>query len=146
MSTADVELSLEKIAADIIKEDPQFIGGPMLLGWALSHQGRSPEALAHLERALPLTEGATPQERYFFIAHIHSIKARAPGRPRVIANRQELEKAAAALEALFALQPDHYVVRNNLRNIYGLLGRERELGELRREEENRGAGGRKRSP
>jgi serine/threonine-protein kinase len=116
-------VTLERIAADIIKEDPQFLGGPMLLGWALSHQGRPQEALARLEHALPLAEGATPQERYWVLAHIHSIKARAPGQPRVIADRQELEKAAAALEALFALQPDHYAVRNNLRNIYGLLGR-----------------------
>ena len=42
-------------------------------------------------------------------------------------NHAELEKAAAAMEALFALQPDHYALRGNLRNVYQLLGRERDL-------------------
>ena len=116
-------VTLERIARDVVKEDPRFMGGWMALGSALARQGRAQEALRDLERALSLADGATPQERYYVTAHIHSIKARAPGRPRTIVDRQELEKAAAALEALFALQPDHYVVRNNLRNIYGLLGR-----------------------
>jgi tetratricopeptide (TPR) repeat protein len=116
-------VTLERISRDVIKEDPRFMGGWMALGSALARQGRAQEALPDLERALSHADGATPQERYYVTAHIHSIKARAPGRPRTIVDRQELEKAAAALEALFALQPDHYVVRNNLRNIYGLLGR-----------------------
>jgi tetratricopeptide (TPR) repeat protein len=38
-----------------------------------------------------------------------------------------MEKAVVALEALFAVQPDHYAVRNNLRTSYRLLGRERDL-------------------
>lgn len=116
-------VTLENIARDIVKDDPQFIGGRMALGSALMRQGRSTEALAHLNEALRLADNMTPQERYFILSQIHGIKARAPDRPRVIVDRQELEKAAAALEALFALQPDHYVVRNNLRNVYGLLGR-----------------------
>jgi hypothetical protein len=119
-------VTLERTARDVIKEDPRFMGGWLALGSALARQGRAQEALADLERALSLGDGATPQERYYVTAHIHSIKARAPGRPRTIVDRQELEKAAAALEALFTLQPDHYVVRNNLRNVYGLLGRTRE--------------------
>jgi len=119
-------VTLERIARDVIKEDPRFLGGWMALGSALARQGRAQEALPDLERALSLADGATPQERYYVTAHIHSIKARAPGQPRTIVDRQELEKAAAALEALFALQPDHYVVRNNLRNVYGLLGRTRD--------------------
>jgi tetratricopeptide (TPR) repeat protein len=118
-----VWVTLERIAREIIKEDPRFLGGWMVLGHALARQGRPQEALPDLERALSHADGATPQERYYVTAHIHSLKARAPGRPRTIVDRQELEKSAAALEALFALQPDHYVVRNNLRNIYGLLGR-----------------------
>jgi tetratricopeptide (TPR) repeat protein len=121
-----VWVTLERIARDVIKEDPRFLGGWMALGSALARQGRAQEALPDLERALSHADGATPQEQYYVTAHIHSIKARAPGRPRTIVDRQELEKAAAALEALFALQPDHYVVRNNLRNIYGLLGRTRD--------------------
>ena len=119
-------VTLERIGGDIIKEDAGFIGGRVLLGWALIHQGRGQEALVHLEHALRAADSATPQERYFILSGIHGIKARDPGRPRTIVDRQELEKAAAALEALFALQPDHYVVRNNLRNVYGLLGRTRE--------------------
>lgn len=119
-------IALERTARDVIEEDPRFMGGWMALGSALARQGRAREALADLERALSLGDGATPHERYYVTAYIHSIKARAPGRPRTIVDRQELEKAAAALEALFTLQPDHYVVRNNLRNVYGLLGRTRE--------------------
>ena len=119
-------VTVEKIARDVINEDPRFMGGWMALGSALARQGRGQEALPDLERALSLADGATPQERYYVTAHVHSIKARAPGQPRTIVDRQELEKAAAALEALFALQPDHYVVRNNLRNVYGLLGRTRD--------------------
>ena len=120
-------VTVEKIARDVIQEDPKFIRGPTMLAWALGNQGRAEEALVHAEHGLSLVAGATPQERYFIIASVHSLRSRAPDGVRLHRDRRELEKAAAALEALFALQPDHYAVRNNLRNIYGILGRTRDV-------------------
>ena len=122
---------MEKIAREVIQEDAAFPDGPMLLAWALTHRGRADEGLVHRERALLLADNATPQERYFIIATVHGAKfagrfAGADG-GRSIAERQEVEKAAAAMEALFALQPDHYALRGNLRNVYRLLGRERDI-------------------
>jgi serine/threonine-protein kinase len=120
-------VTVEKIARDVMQEDPKFIRGPTMLAWALVNQGRPEEALVHAEQALSLVEGATPQERYFIVASVHGLRSHAPDGVRLHRDRQELEKAATALEALFALQPDHYVVRNNLRNIYGLLGRTKDV-------------------
>jgi tetratricopeptide (TPR) repeat protein len=117
-------MKIEKIAREIVQEDARFPAGHFMLAWAVTNQRREKEAVVHLERALDLTDSATPQERYLMVAGFHGHKARRhDGR---IVDRQELEKAAAAWEALFALQPDHYALRGNLSNIYRLLGRERD--------------------
>ena len=121
-------VTIEKFAREVIQADATFPGGPILLAWALTNQGRGRgEGQVHRERALLLADNATPQERYFIIASLHGAKARGPRGGRSIAQPRELEKAAAAMEALFALQPDHYALRGNLRNVYQLLGRERDL-------------------
>ena len=134
-------VTIEKIAREVIQADAAFPGGPILLAWALTNQSRGKEGQEHRERALLLADNATPQERYFIIASVHGANARGPGGGRLpqrnreqpttrwanIAQPRELEKAAAAMEALFALQPDHYAIKGNLRNVYQLLGRERDL-------------------
>jgi tetratricopeptide (TPR) repeat protein len=120
---------LEMIAREMIQADPAFPVAHLLLGWALANQGRRPEPLVHAERAFRLADNATPQERYFIIAAVHRLKLRPRGRDAEdsAAERQELEKAVAAWEALFALQPDHYALKTNLSNLYERLGRERDL-------------------
>jgi tetratricopeptide (TPR) repeat protein len=120
-------VTVEKIARDVVQEDPTFVLGPSLLAWSLANQGRPAEALIHAEQALSLVDGATPPERYFIVASVHGFRSAAPDGVRLHRDRQELEKAAAAMEALFALQPDHYAVRNNLRNVYEILGRTRDV-------------------
>ena len=122
-------VTIEKIAREVIQADAAFPGGPILLAWALTNQTRGQEGQVYRERALRLADNATPQERYFILASLHGANARGPGdgRRAIIAQPRELEKAAAAMEALFALQPDHYAVKNNLRNVYRLLGRDRDL-------------------
>ena len=125
MSPLSEWIRIEKVAREVIQEDAAFPMGHVLLVWGIRDRHRRPERLAHAERALRLAASATPQERYFIIATLHGIKAREGGLSSL--DRQELEKAAAAMEALFALQPDHYALKNNLRNVYRLLGRERDL-------------------
>jgi len=118
--------SVESIAREMTQEDTAFPLGHLALAWSLSSQGRKDDALSHAERALRLADNATPQERYFIISTLHGFKGWGPGGPPTVANRQELEQAAAALEALLALQPDHYYVNNNLGWVYRGLGRERD--------------------
>jgi tetratricopeptide (TPR) repeat protein len=110
-----------------MQEDDRFAYGPLVLAWSLSNQGRRPEGVVHAERALQLADNATPQERYFILATVHAFRGRGGQGPETVIERDEMEKAAAALEALFALQPDHYAVRNNLRTVYRLLGRDRDI-------------------
>ena len=119
--------AIEQIGRQIMQEDASFAYGPMVLAWSLSNQGRKSERVVPAERALQLVDNATPQERYFILATVHSFRGRGDDGPEPDIDRTEMEKAAAALEALFALQPDHYAVRNNLRNVYRLLGRTRDI-------------------
>ena len=118
--------TVETIAREIVREDPSFVPGHGALAWSLATQGQRDAALPHAERALRLVEHATPQERYFIISTVHEFKGWGPSGPPTVANRRELEHAAAALEALFALQPDHYYGKNNLGWIYRALGRDRD--------------------
>jgi tetratricopeptide (TPR) repeat protein len=117
----------EKIAREIIRDDPMFPDGYHLLAWAMVQQGRREEGVVHAERALRLAGRATPQEQYFIAASVHGFKGRFVEDGQSAAERQELEKAAAAMEALFALQPDHYALRGDLRRVYRVLGRQRDL-------------------
>ena len=126
-------MRMGRIARDAVQEDDAFAEGHLLLAWALTHGGRRDEGLVHAERAFLLADSATPQERYAITATLHSLKVRMgqlrqrrPGELSV-AERQEVEKATAAMEALFALQPDHYSHRSNLRIAYRLLGRQRDI-------------------
>ena len=118
---------VEKIARDVLQEDPSYVAGHALLAWAMRMQGHNEEAVQHAERAIGLADDATPQERYFVLATVHQFKGWGPAGPPTVADRQELEKAAAAMEALFALQPDHYFLRDQLPKVYRALGRERDL-------------------
>ena len=120
-------VALEKVGRQIMQEDERFPYGPLVLAWSLAHQARRREGLVHAERALQLADNATPQERYFILSTVHGFRGRADQGPGAAFERDEIEKAAAALEALFALQPDHYAVRNNLRHVYRLLGRHRDI-------------------
>ena len=121
-------MRMEKIAREVVQEDAAFPGGHVLLAWALANRGRRDEGLVHAERAFLLADRATPQERYLIIATRHTLKVRMGELVRrgdgdvSIAERQEVEKAVAAMEALFALQPDHYSLRSNLRRAYRLPG------------------------
>ena len=118
---------IEKIARDMLQEDPSFVAGHLLLGWAMRMQTRNDEAVLHAERATGLADDATPQERYAVLATLHQFKGWVPAGPPTVVDRQELEKAAAAMEALFALQPDHYFLRDQLQQVYRALGRERDV-------------------
>ena len=124
---------MEKMAHEAVEEDAEFPEGHLLLAWGLTRGGRRDEGLRHAERAVLLADSATPQERYAIIATLHVLKVRL-GQLRQrrdgdlsLAERQEVEKATTAMEALFALQPDHYSHRGNLRTAYRLLGRERDI-------------------
>ena len=118
-------MALEKLGRQIMQEDDSFAYGPLVVAWSLSNQGRRPEGVVHAERALQLAGNATPQERYFILGTVHRFRGRADYEGDI--DRGEVEKAVAALEALFALQPDHYAVRNNLRGAYRVLGRHRDI-------------------
>ena len=120
-------VALEEIGRRIMQEDGSFAYGPLVVAWSLSHQGRRPEGVVHAERALHLADNATPQERYFILGTVHGFRGRGDEGPGTVIERGEIEKAVAAFEALFALQPDHYAVRNNLRTVYRLLGRDRDI-------------------
>jgi hypothetical protein len=117
--------AVERIARLAVQEDPMFAPAVILLAW------RNPdppeEDLRYAEHALKLADTATPQERYFIIGSFHHMNSFAPrGSPMTPQRREALERAVAAYEALFALQPDYYELVNNLRNVYGALGRDRD--------------------
>jgi len=124
---------MEKMAREVVEEDAEFPEGHLLLAWGLTRGGRRDEGLLHADRAFLLADSATPQERYAIIASLHILRVRLGqlrqrrDRELSMAERQGVEKATTAMEALFALQPDHYAHRGNLRVAYRLLGRERDI-------------------
>jgi serine/threonine-protein kinase len=122
--------AVERLERRAIEADPAFGDAWIMLAWALRNQGRPGEDyLPMAQRAAELTGSATPQERYFIEGSLHTMRA-----TRINAdgtdNSQELEQAVRAYEALLALQPDHYYVRNNLTVAYNQLGRSRDLAQL----------------
>jgi hypothetical protein len=97
---------------------------------AYFNQGTPEENLHYAERAFKLADTATPQERYFIVGSFHHMKAGGPFGPLTPQRREALERAVAAYEALFALQPDHYDLVNNLRIAYSALGRDRDRASM----------------
>lgn len=119
--------ALEQLGREAVHEDPTFARAAVMLAYTIANQGRPREEfLPYAERALALAETATPQERYFILASFHQLRGGGANRPRTPEEREDLEKAVTAYESLFALQPDHYDLANNLRFAYSYLGRDRD--------------------
>jgi tetratricopeptide (TPR) repeat protein len=121
-------LAVERLARRAVENDPMFARAALMLAYALGNQDRPQEEyLPYAERAFRLADTATPQERYFIIGSLHQMKSGGRRPAPTPQAREELEQAVAAYEALFALQPDHYDLLNNLRLAYNALGRDRDL-------------------
>ena len=80
-----------------IKEDPEFASAYVYLSWATP----PPQSLGYSERAFQLSEHAGEGERLFIQGSYYG-------------QRQEMDKAIAAYEALVALEPNNYWAVNNL--------------------------------
>jgi serine/threonine-protein kinase len=111
-----------------VQEDPMFARAVIML--AYFNQDAPVTDLRAAERAFELANTATPQERYFIIGSFHHMIAGGPFGSMTPQRRAALERAVAAYEALFALQPDHYDLVNNLRNVYLALGRDRDRASM----------------
>lgn len=124
---------VERLTRRAVHEDPAFAHAWIMLAWAVRNQGRpQDEYLPYARRAVELAETATPQERFFILGSFHQMNvAFTDGNSRNSDNPQELEQAASAYEKLFALQPDHYYVQNNLQGLYVILRRDRDMTQMR---------------
>jgi tetratricopeptide (TPR) repeat protein len=142
----DQLLAVERTLRDAVEHDPAFARAVMALArinvqLALRRRGctppggcsrpmdltqgeRSSDIMRYTEQALGLAATATPPERYHIIAVYHHTKA---GVPRDL---ETVARAASALEALAALQPDDDAVMGLLQNCYQALGRQRDAAAL----------------
>jgi serine/threonine-protein kinase len=121
---------VERLLSLALTKDPDFVRALTLKAWAIRNQGRPPEEyLPPAEQATQFSAGVTPQERYFALGSFHDFKAgvQNSAQPITATQREHLEDAVEAYEALLALQPDHYYLFNNLRRDYELLGRQSAL-------------------
>ena len=101
----------EQLTREALQEDPDFAAAENWLGWTLRRQGRSLDIFfPRFERAAQLADTTSSRERYFLLATYYGQSG-------------DLEKAAAAYEALVQLHPDHRWGSNNLNNLYSMLGR-----------------------
>jgi tetratricopeptide (TPR) repeat protein len=85
---------------------------------------RGDDIMRFTERAFQLAATATPAERHRINGHFQHTRTGTPEDPEKVA------KAAAAWEALAALQPDDDAVMVLLQNCYRVLGRERDAASL----------------
>ncbi len=124
---------VEDLTRRAVHEDPRFAHAWLMLAWAVRNQGRpQAEYLLYARRAFELAETATPQERFFILGSFHQMNvAFTDSNSRNTDNPKELEQAASAYEKLFTLQPDHYYVQNNLQGVYAVLGRDRDITQMR---------------
>jgi hypothetical protein len=121
--------AVQRLTRLAVQEDPTFARAVIML--AYFNEGAPEENLHYAERAFKLADTATPQERYFIIGSFHHMNSGGPrGGPLTPQRREALERAVAAYEALFALQPDHYDLVNNLRIAYSALGRDRDRASM----------------
>jgi serine/threonine-protein kinase len=119
--------AVEDITRRAVDKDPMFARAAIILAYALANQGRPQEEyLAYAAQAFTLADTATPQERYFIIGSFYGMQPGARG-TLTSQGREQLERSVAAYEALLKLQPDHYELRNNLRNAYRSLGRDTDI-------------------
>ena len=117
---------VERLLSLAVSKDPDFGRALTLRAWAIRNQGRKREEyLQPAEHAAQLSARATPQERYFALGSFHDLNASVENRdlPLIAVQRDHIEAAVEAYEALLALQPDHYYLFNNLKRDYELLGR-----------------------
>jgi tetratricopeptide (TPR) repeat protein len=122
----------EQFLGEALRADPDFPSALILMAFAMANQQKNhtrDEYLPFAERAFQLVDRVSLRERYFITASVHGL--RAVDRGRALPDmRQELERAAAAYEALLSLQPDHPWAANNLQMVYDFLGRSSEADQL----------------
>jgi serine/threonine-protein kinase len=115
--------SVERTLREAVEDDPTFAAAALQLALVNIPLSRAKSGqlqgviLRYTERALQLAATATPQEHYRITAHFHH-------------TRGQIEQAAAAYEALAALQPDDDAVMVLLQNCYRELGRARDAAAL----------------
>ena len=122
----------EQFLREALTADPDFPSALVLMAFAIANQQKNrtrDEYLPYAERAFQLVDRVSLRERYFITASVHGLRAIDRGRA-LPGMRQELERAAAAYEALLSLQPDHPWAANNLQMVYDFLGRSSEGDQL----------------
>jgi serine/threonine protein kinase/tetratricopeptide (TPR) repeat protein len=117
----------ERLLREAIAEDPDFASAHIHLAYALLRQDRPiDEILPAAERALELSDRATPTERAFIRASYNGFRAGQDGP----AARFFLEEAAAQYRTLLELNPDHFWGSGNLVVTLEDLGRGHEATEV----------------
>ena len=108
--------AVQQLLTEALREDPQFPMAHILLSSAWANlQGRV-QAVEHAKLALAAAEYATPIERAVALSFWHSTQA---SYPPFADQPLHNAKAAAALEAVLQLHPDHQWALVCLANIYG---------------------------
>jgi len=114
----NTQAAAEELLRQAVTEDPNFASAYMHLAHAINNQGRpAGDFRPYAETALRLSESTTERERLFIRGSYYALL-------------EQREKAIAAFEALLSIYPDDFWVTNNLVNLYGSQGRDRDGLEL----------------
>ena len=108
----------EVLLRDATAIDPSFASAWLLLAHAVCQQNRpAAEYMPFAERALGLSAGVSPLERYFIEGFTHTRRAFRSE------DQRDYEAAAKAYEGVLELAPDHYWTVLELVPVYRQLGR-----------------------
>jgi serine/threonine protein kinase len=102
----------EQLLAQALVEDPEFASAHMLLAWSIRNQRRD-DWRPSSERAFELSERVSERERLFILGSYYQQK-------------NEIDKAISAYEALVQRYPDDFWGSNNLSGLYLQTGRNKE--------------------
>jgi tetratricopeptide (TPR) repeat protein len=95
----------ERLLDEAVRADPAFASAYMKLAIVRRLQGRLPEALDAIERAVSLSDSVTDVERLVILGELHGTRGFMATRPERL---QHFERAAAAYEAVLKLKPDDH--------------------------------------
>jgi serine/threonine protein kinase/tetratricopeptide (TPR) repeat protein len=124
----------EPLLREALRYDPKFAWARMKLAEVLLGLGRpAPDILHEAEQALVAVDDGTAVERLAIAGKYHHLFSLTTSDP--VVRSQHLERAAAAYEAVLAVQPDHYEAITGLTigiytGVYTLLGREATKAQL----------------
>jgi tetratricopeptide (TPR) repeat protein len=111
--------AVEQLLQEALREDPQFVTAHLLMAQVMRATGRHDEMRKHTELAVAAAERGTAVERALARAAWHGTQAMLlPGAD----GARHQGRAAAALEAVLQLDPDHDWALAGLSNVYPALG------------------------